>query len=156
VDQRVTQTQAALEARLAQLSANPPGPDLTVEEAYGPYETWMLTLGERALLLDPVNALWLVRNPVNGDWEPTGFGPGEVVFVVSGHHLGYGRVPPPLEVCPECGRRLPSGSRFCPQCGLDLVPVRLRCAVCRHDNPPAALFCARCGRRLNQVVPGES
>jgi len=142
--------EAALAAQQASLAARPWSPDATVADIFGPVESWMVKIGQRTLLLDPVSQSWYYYDPYHDTWEPTGFGPGEVEFNAIGRHLGYRRLPPPLETCPGCGRSLPPNSRFCPKCGRRFSPVALRCTSCRHDNRPEARFCTRCGRALNQ------
>ena len=140
--------QQALEARLAEIWARGPHADATIEEAFGPFEAWTLSLGECALLLHPASRAWFYLDPIHDTWESTGFGPGKVAFVASGTHLGYRRKAPPPLTCPHCGRQTPPGSHFCKQCGKRLAPVPMRCPSCDSDNRPGSSFCTRCGTPL--------
>ncbi|MCJ7549022.1 MAG: hypothetical protein MUQ30_05005 [Anaerolineae bacterium] len=55
VPQSADAAQEALETRLAELWARGPAIDVTIEEAFGPFEDWTLSLGECALLLHPAH-----------------------------------------------------------------------------------------------------
>jgi len=148
--------QQALEARLAELWAAGPATGATIEEAFGPFEEWTLSLGERSLLLHPAHKAWFYLDPIHDTWEPTGFGPGEVAFIASGTHLGYRREAPSPLTCPYCGRQTPPGSHFCKLCGMRLEPVPIHCASCGFDNKPGSSFCTRCGtplRRRTETLP---
>jgi hypothetical protein len=116
--------QESLEARLLQIWTGDVPEDQTVEEVFGPYESWLLSLGTHQLLLHPVLKEWLYLDPLHDTWERTGFGPEEVVFVVQGGRLGARK------------KDASAGGIVCPSCG--------------HRNPADASFCARCGTRLDQ------
>ena len=148
--------QQALETRLAELWARAPDTGATIEEAFGPFESWMLSLGERTLLLHPAAGAWFYLDRNHDTWESTGFGPGEVAFVAIGTHLGYRRKSPPPLTCPHCGSLTPPGSHFCKQCGMRLEPAPRHCSNCGFDNKPGASFCTRCGTPLRprtEVLP---
>jgi len=142
--------QQALEARLGELWARGPDMDATIEETFGPFEEWMLSLGERVLLLHPASKVWLYLDPIHDTWESTGFGLGEVAFVAGGTHLGYRRKAPAPLTCPHCGSRTPPGSHFCKQCGMRLEPVPVHCSQCGFDNKPGSSFCTQCGTPLRR------
>ena len=140
--------QQALETRLAELWAGGPDVDATIEEAFGPFEEWTLTLGDWSLLLHPASKVWLYLDPIHDTWESTGFGPGEVAFVAGGTHLGYRRTTPASLTCPHCGRQTPAGSHFCKRCGRRIEPMLMHCSKCGFDNKPGSSFCTRCGTPL--------
>ena len=149
-------SQEALETRLAELWARGPDTNATIEEAFGPFEDWMLSLGERALLLHPAAKAWLYLDPIHDTWESTGFGPGEVAFFTSGSRLGYRQRTPAALTCPHCGGKTPVGSRFCKRCGTRLAPEPTHCTNCGFDNVPGSSFCNQCGtplRRLTETLP---
>lgn len=138
-----TQEQAEMESRLVQTWARGFSETGTIEQIFGPYEDWSLTLGTHLLLLHPVRKEWLVLDRLHDTWEPTGFGPGEVVFVAHGKRLGFLRKKASLgssvhamdqrtsvaagseqrapRFCRFCGTRVRADQRFCTQCGTPLT-----------------------------------
>ena len=147
---RAEVAQQALEARLAKLWARGLDANATIEEAFGPFEDWTLSLGERSLLLHPASRAWFYLDPIHDTWEPTGFGPGEVAFVASGSRLGYRHKTEVAPTCPHCGGKTPLGSHFCKLCGTQLEPAPVLCAGCGFDNRPGSSFCTRCGAPLRR------
>jgi len=79
--------QAELEARLLYLHQQGFSDEKTVEEVFGPLEDWILQIGDRSLLLEPLNQAWLVRDDLHQTWEPTGVAVGEGNFFVKGDRL---------------------------------------------------------------------
>jgi len=140
--------QQALETRLAELWARGPAADATIEQTFGPFESWTLSLSKWTLLLHPAAGAWFYRDPIHDTWEPTGFEPGDVTFIAGSTHLGYRRTGSAHLTCPHCGGRTPPGSRFCKLCGRRMEPVPVRCTNCGFDNKPDSRFCTRCGTSL--------
>ena len=146
--QATDSSQQALETRLAALWARGPAADATIEQTFGPFEKWTLSLGEWSLLLHPAAGAWFYLDRLHDTWEPTGFEPGDVTFIAGGSHLGYRRTAPAPLICPHCGSRTPPGSHFCKRCGRRLEPVPVHCSNCGFDNKPGSSFCTRCGTPL--------
>jgi len=94
-----THGQEAIEARLLQVWAQDVPEDETVEQVFGPYESWLLPLGTHQLLLHPVLKEWLYLDRLHDTWERTGFGPGEVVFVVQDGMLRAKKTGAETSVC---------------------------------------------------------
>jgi hypothetical protein len=80
-----------MEAELARRWARPCPHDRSLADLFGPYEFWLLTVGPHQLLLHPAVREWFYLDPVYEIWERTGFGPGEVLFVVHRGRLGATR-----------------------------------------------------------------
>jgi len=97
-------TQASLEARLAETWRRFERGDVTVAEAFGDDDDWLLLLGGVQLRLHPVLKRWYVYRRVDGWWADTGHGPGEVLFVPVGRGLGEKLLPPgePRDVAAWC------------------------------------------------------
>ena len=91
VIQEDAEKQAEMEAHLLQIWAQGCPETKTVEEVFGPYESWLFPLGTHLLLLHPALKEWLYFDKLHETWERTGFGPGEVVFVAQGKLLGVRR-----------------------------------------------------------------
>lgn len=167
VIQENPQKQEELEALLLQTWAQGCPETSTVEEVFGPYESWLLPLGTHLLLLHPVLKEWLYLDRLHDTWQRTGFGPREVVFVARAKMLGVRRreraagVSPVMAetvTCPACHHPNAPGMSFCTECGVVLeVPQpqatvqsqELTCPACHHPNTPGANFCIECGARLS-------
>jgi hypothetical protein len=143
-------SQQALEVRFAEIWARGPAADTTIAQAFGPFESWMLSLGECSLLLHPAARAWFYFDRIHDTWEPTGFEPGDVTFIASGRHLGYRRTTTARLTCPHCGSRTPPGSHFCKLCGRRMKPAPVHCANCGFNNKPDSRFCTRCGAQLQR------
>ena len=51
--------------------------------------------------------------------------------------------------CPECGFKVPVGSKFCSECGHDFSPKRdTECPKCGNELEPGMKFCPECGTKL--------
>lgn len=179
------QGQESLEARLLQIWSEGVAEDQTVEESFGPYESWLLPMGAHQLLLHPVLKEWLYLDPLHDTWERTGYGPGEVVFTVQDGRLGArkkgaGGEAAPLEdvpaeeppvstkeipACPRCQAPVDAADFFCPRCGAPLhttqpqeeaPPEVIVCPSCGHHNAAEANFCPHCGTKLDQDSSEET
>ena len=72
-----------------------------------------------------------------------------------GRSASVGSIVPPMNdekassssgfVCPNCGKKLPYGSKFCPECGTKIVTV---CPKCGRNVEPGTRFCPECGEKL--------
>lgn len=131
------------------LWARQPTDDQTVAAAFGPFESWLLRLGEHQLLLHPAYRRWYYLDRLHGTWESTGFGPGEATFVVVGRRLGYRPKAAGPTRCATCGSTVPGDSRFCPACGAHVAIVRGRCRACGAQDTRGGRFCTRCGAPLH-------
>jgi hypothetical protein len=131
-----------MESRLLETWARGFPEKRTVEGVFGPYDQWLLPLGEHLLLLHPALKEWLVLDRLHDTWEHTGLGPGEVVFVAQEKRLGFRRRKHTLEAggqlpeqttsvtaqgdqetarfCRSCGARVRPGHKYCTQCGAPL------------------------------------
>lgn len=49
--------------------------------------------------------------------------------------------------CPNCGAKMPEGTKFCLQCGNPLPQPKI-CPRCQTVNVPEATFCGHCGIKL--------
>lgn len=86
-------TQAEVEAQLDQRWSQVQSGAMTEEEAFGDAENWMIQLENRELLLHPGDKRWFWYDRIHGEWEDSGFGVGEAIFVVIGGVAGAKRVP---------------------------------------------------------------
>lgn len=108
--------QAQVEARLSQVPA--PGqadPQQTRAALYGPMDAWCFRLGEWTFFLDPSQRLWYFLDPLHDEYCSTGFGPGQVRFVLQGSD--WQAVPHHLAACHHCHQSLTEDSVFCSHCG---------------------------------------
>ena len=80
-------SQADLEARLQYLHSLAELQGKSFEEIYGALETWIMKLGERSLLLFPLQYEWMYWDALHETWEPTGVAPGEAEFIAEGNRL---------------------------------------------------------------------
>jgi hypothetical protein len=81
-------TQQSIEQMLVGLPEVVENQDKTLEDLLGPMEEWIFDLEGHQLFLNPVARQWLFFDRVHKTWEPTGFGPGEVEFIVFQDQLG--------------------------------------------------------------------
>lgn len=70
-------------------------PQITPEEAFGPMEKWILTIGSYRLMLNPLNGYWVYEDTLHDSWEATGFRAGEVLFYLEGEELAVKLNPDP-------------------------------------------------------------
>ena len=153
--------QESLETRLQQIWTRGFPETDTVEEVFGPFESWLCQLGTQVLLLHPVSREWFYLDRLHDTWVRTGFGPQEVVFVAQGKGLGAKRKDGVAVTgagqaasCPNCGVRVTAGNPFCGQCGAVVAApgsqaagqsLAIVCHACQHRNEPELLFCTQCG-----------
>jgi hypothetical protein len=79
--------QAELEDRLQYLRSLAESQGKSFEEIYGALDSWIMQLGERSLLLSPIQNQWLYWDAIHETWEPTGVAPGEGEFITEGNRL---------------------------------------------------------------------
>ena len=68
---------------------------MTLEEAFGPMEDWILEMGSHRLMLNPINGYWVYEDTLHDSWEATGFRAGEVLFCLEGEELAVKLNPEP-------------------------------------------------------------
>jgi len=86
-------TQASLETKLAESWRRFERGDVTVAEAFGADDDWLLPLGSWHLRLDPILKRWYVYRRTDGWWADSGHGPGEALFVAVDRVLGEKLLP---------------------------------------------------------------
>jgi hypothetical protein len=70
-------------------------PQMTLEEAFGPMEDWILEIGSHRLMINPINGYWVYEDVLHDSWEATGFRAGEVLFYLDGEELAVKLNPEP-------------------------------------------------------------
>jgi hypothetical protein len=79
---------------------------LTLEQAYGELEEWIVKLGERRALLDPTCGQWLWEDRLHEAWEFASCGIEEALLISSGKVSGIKKLPAPGRVEAWCVYRL--------------------------------------------------
>ena len=120
--------QVRLEKKAAGILATKPDPAERVETVFGPMEDWVFEIGEDwKLLLIPFASRWWYFDRIHDDWQDTGHGTGEVIFLVKDGLLQAVPVssyepssPKGPHFCTQCGASVQEGDRYCRGCGMAL------------------------------------
>ena len=95
-------SQAELEyqyhARWAQVQSN----TLSLEQAFGNMEDWVIQLGQRKAFLHPNLKLWMWHDRLHNSWVGAGCGIDEAVLITIGGVGGYKTLPQPEGVAGWC------------------------------------------------------
>lgn len=86
------QNQQMIENQLGKFEFPADEQEAVYQEVYGPISDWTLELGDQKLLLDPILKEWFYFDQLHHQWAKTGFGPGQVEFVVFEEKLGAKRL----------------------------------------------------------------
>lgn len=156
--------QEAIEKRAREFMAREPFPqEKTMEEVYGPGESWMLSVGRFRLILIPAVWEWWYEDIVHESWADTGYSVGEAVFSIRDNDLSPPRKKrqkvqeqaarePQVRFCTSCGIQLSPGKRFCTDCGAPVGPVPgkspLYCPACGETLVPGNGVCSSCGTKV--------
>ena len=156
--------QEAIEKRAREFMAKEPFPqDRTVEEVYGPGESWMLSVGKFRLILIPSIWEWWYEDVIHESWADTGYSVGEAIFTIRDKDLfpplkkrqkekapGAERVQ--VRFCTACGIQISPDRKFCTECGAPTGPVTGRspryCAVCGEELESGKDACPGCGTKV--------
>lgn len=95
-------TQAQLEAQLAQRWMQVENRELTVTEAIGNLEDWILQLGECKAFLHPNLKQWMWYDRLHDEWVFAGCGVGEGILLSIGRTGGVKKLPKPEPVAGWC------------------------------------------------------
>jgi hypothetical protein len=124
--------QKRLENQYAAIRNNQPDEQKTAAEIFGSMESWIFTMGEYRLFLNPLTGNWYYYDMPHDDWRDSKFAPGTVIFYLDGDNIGFfpladsgtdreqpGDVPPAVKkkFCGRCGSPVTPGKKFCPGCG---------------------------------------
>jgi RNA polymerase subunit RPABC4/transcription elongation factor Spt4 len=143
----------------------------TPEIAFGNIDDWIINVGnDHELFFIPVVAKWFYHDRIHKSWNPTGYGPGEVVFFVADGTLAVVKrsnadklalvrskvrqdeLPQKGLVCEKCQQPVVRPAKFCPNCGSELrspvIPIskdRHKCSRCSALLKSSDKFCGTCG-----------
>lgn len=123
--------QKGIEDRFFSVHNNPVDQERTPAELFGEMESWIFTLGEYRLFLNPITGRWYYFDRAHNDWKDINAPAGRVIFSLKGADLemtktGAGIPEPGLagtegekmrRFCPQCGTPLRQGLKFCSSCG---------------------------------------
>ena len=159
----MTPGQQALEERYRRTIAGPRDPEKTPQQVYGEMESWMFTLGDYLLFLNPVTGSWFWHDRVHNDLRDLGYPAGTGILFLDGDELRFVRTPPgghavPVpegadqgadnHFCTSCGSPVRAGKQFCGSCGSPAAAGKKFCASCGTAVTPGKKFCGNCGRTL--------
>ncbi|MHB8776820.1 MAG: hypothetical protein ACYC6R_03530 [Anaerolineales bacterium] len=97
-----TRTQAELEHQLEQLWTKVQGGKLTLQQAFGTLEDWIMQLGERKAFLHPNLKQWMWYDRLHDEWVFAGCGVGEAILLTIGRLGGVKKLPQPGNVAGWC------------------------------------------------------
>ena len=52
--------------------------------------------------------------------------------------------------CPNCGIKIPDGSKFCPVCGMEIKVSKIKCPNCGKMITKDDMFCKHCGAKVRE------
>jgi hypothetical protein len=101
---------------------------------FGEMESWMFTLGEYTLFLNPLTRSWYFFDRPHNDWKDLKAPVGSVVFQLVNTDLKIHNIGTSVPSQTAAGPGQSPQRHFCPQCG---VPVK-----------PGLKFCNNCGAKI--------
>ncbi len=139
----IAQKQSDIEYRYKMIKDQDINPEMTMDEAFGPIEEWILEVGKIQYWLNPLNGSWYYLDPIHESWEHSGYQAGEATFTLR-----------------EEGEEQPV-KIFTTPISADLVPASPseagfptatadtnRCPSCQAEVTPDQKFCTSCGNKL--------
>ena len=154
----------------------------TPEIAFGNIDDWIIKVGNgHELFFIPVLAKWFYHDRIHRSWNPTGYGPGEVVFfVIEGtlaavkrshadklaflrSRVRQNELPQKGVVCEKCHQSVVHPAKFCPNCGSELrfpvIPMeedKQKCSQCGAPLKSGDKFCGNCSAAISPPPPPAS
>ncbi|MFA5267006.1 MAG: zinc ribbon domain-containing protein [Methanoregula sp.] len=122
--------QKSVEERYEQIKNIPVNPDKSAGEQFGEMDSWMFTLGEYRMFLNPMTRRWYFFDRVHNYWKDINAPAGTVIFSLRGSDLDIIKTSADL---PGASPAVPAAGqvhRFCPQCGAPLKPGLKFCSSC--------------------------
>jgi hypothetical protein len=95
-------SQAELESQLEQRWAQVRSDQLSLEQAFGILEDWVIQLGERKAFLHPNLKQWMWYDRLHDEWNFAGIGVGEGILLTFGGTGGVKKLPKPGVVAGWC------------------------------------------------------
>ena len=95
-------SQAELEQKLEKRWAQVKGGKLTLQQAFGTFEDWIIQLGQRKAFLHPNLKQWTWYDRLHDEWVFAGCGVGEAILVTIGRLGGVKKLPQPEPVSGWC------------------------------------------------------
>ena len=92
------QSQAELERQLEERWAQVQGGTLSLQQAFGTLEDWVIQLGERKAFLHPNLKQWMWYDKLHDEWVFAGCGVGEAILLTIGRLGGIKKLPQPEPV----------------------------------------------------------
>jgi hypothetical protein len=96
------QSQAEVEHRLRQRTAQVQNGALGFEQAFGILEDWIIQLGQRKAFLNPNLKKWMWFDRLHNEWTFAGCGIGEAILLSIGRTGGIKRLPQPGSIEDWC------------------------------------------------------
>jgi hypothetical protein len=130
VKQGMSPGQKAVEDRFETIQNNPVDQEKTPVELFGEMESWIFTLGEYRLFLNPVTRRWYYFDQAHNDWKDMNAPAGSVIFSLKGSDLEMTETGTGI---PEPGPAGTVGGKerhFCSRCGAPLKPKLKFCSAC--------------------------
>lgn len=130
VNSAISPGQKAVEDRFEQIKNIPVDQEKTAAEQFGEMESWMFSLGEYRLFLNPMTKRWFFFDRAHNYWKDLDAPAGTVIFSLKGTELEIARGVPDTAAATQA---VPAGAkerRFCPQCGSPLKPGLKFCSSC--------------------------
>ncbi len=147
--QEIIRRQIDIEYRYEKVKDRELNPEMTMEEAFGPIEEWMLEVGKIQYWLNPLNGSWYYLDPIHESWEHSGYQAGQATFTLieegQEQPVKIYTTPIPVDAVPAP----PSEAGFpTAKAGPDVLPNPNRCPSCQAEVTPDQKFCTSCGNKL--------
>ncbi len=147
--QEIIKKQIEVEQRYERMKDRELNPDMTMEEAFGPLEEWILQVGRIQYWLNPLNGTWYYLDPIHESWEHSGYQAGEATFTLmeEGQRQEVKLFTAPIS--DDTVPAPPSGFGFpAAIADTDALPDTNRCPSCQAEVTPDQKFCTSCGNKL--------
>ena len=95
-------SQADLEQEMGECWAQVDGGTLSLQQAFGTFEDWIIQLGERKAFLHPNLKQWMWYDRLHDEWVFAGCGMGEAIMLTIGSLGGVKKLPQPEGVADWC------------------------------------------------------